>query len=91
MEKIKIKLKECCLTCDFYYPDGIGIGSFVACGSNKREISCQYAKPTIVMAKTPLIESLDAGIVRIVYSTMDNHFAIFIANTHHMYIFAEVL
>ena len=52
---------------------------------------CQYVKPTIVMAKTPLIESLDAGIVRIVYSTMDNHFAIFIANTHHMDIFAEVL
>jgi len=52
---------------------------------------CKYVKPTIVMAKTPLIESLDAGIVCIVYSKIDNHFAIFIANTHHMDIFAEVL
>lgn len=52
---------------------------------------CQYAKPTIVIAKTPLIESSDVGIVRSVYSIMDNHFAIFIANTHHMDIFVEAL
>lgn len=42
LEKIKIKLKECCLTCDYYYPDGIGLGSFVSCGDNKREISCLH-------------------------------------------------
>lgn len=42
MEPIKIKLKECCLTCKDYYPDGIGIGSFCAVGTDKREISCLH-------------------------------------------------
>ena len=42
MEKIEIKLKECCLDCEYYYPEGIGMGSFVACGSCKREISCLH-------------------------------------------------
>lgn len=41
MEKIQIKLKECCLTCEHYYPDGIGMGSYCSI-SGKREISCLH-------------------------------------------------
>lgn len=41
LEPIKIKLKECCLTCGTYYPDGIGVGSY--CGlEQKREVSCLH-------------------------------------------------
>lgn len=42
MEKIEIKLKECSLTCENYYPDGIGIGSYCSIGQEKREISCLH-------------------------------------------------
>lgn len=40
LEPIKIKLKECCLTCENYYPDGIA--SYSLCGTNSREISCLH-------------------------------------------------
>lgn len=51
---------------------------------------CQYVKSTIVIAKTLLIESLDAEIAYIAYNRMDNHFVIFIANIRRKNIFAEV-
>lgn len=41
MEKIEIKLKECCLTCEHYYPDGIGMGCYCSI-SDKWEISCLH-------------------------------------------------
>lgn len=40
MEPIKIKLKECCLTCEHYSPDGLA-GFGIGCGTS-REISCGH-------------------------------------------------
>lgn len=48
MEKIKIKLKECCLTCEHFDPSGIkGLGMYYpalpcGCGEPERMISCGH-------------------------------------------------
>ena len=44
MEKIKIKLKECCLTCEHFDPSGIkGVGAYiVCCGEPERVIACGH-------------------------------------------------
>lgn len=44
MGKIKIKLKECCLDCDYFDTTGIkGFGSFIACcGEPERVIACGH-------------------------------------------------
>lgn len=40
LEPIKIKLKECCLTCQHYYPDGMA--GYGLCAGSSREISCLH-------------------------------------------------
>lgn len=42
MEKMEIKLKECCLTCDNFYLRTDLIGVYCSCGNDKREISCVH-------------------------------------------------
>lgn len=42
MDKIEIKLKECCLSCEDFNPSGI-LG-FGICADEKREISCGHMK-----------------------------------------------
>ncbi len=47
MEKIKIKLKECCLNCENFDPSGIqGLYpySFTCCGEPERVIACGHMK-----------------------------------------------
>lgn len=46
MGKIKIKLKECCLTCEHFDPSGIkGFGAYIACcGEPERMIACGHAE-----------------------------------------------
>lgn len=42
MEKMEIKLKECCLTCEHFYLDSSKIG-LMGCGPcGPREISCLH-------------------------------------------------
>lgn len=44
VEKIEIKLKECCLSCEDFNPSGIILG-FSCCGiDGKREIACGHMK-----------------------------------------------
>lgn len=42
--EIKLKLKDCCLTCEHFYPDGSGLSvySVCGCGNEKREIKCLH-------------------------------------------------
>lgn len=40
-DKIEIKPKECCLTCEHFMPDGI-IGLVYGSPDTKREISCGH-------------------------------------------------
>lgn len=44
MEKIKIKLKECCLTCEHFDPSGIKgiVYPVVCCGELERVIACGH-------------------------------------------------
>lgn len=44
MEKIEIKLKECCLTCKHFDPSGIkGLAyPIVCCGEPERVIACGH-------------------------------------------------
>ncbi len=47
MEKIKIKLRECCLTCEHFDPSGIkGLSMYYAppcgCGEIERVIACGH-------------------------------------------------
>lgn len=44
MVNIRIKLKECCLTCEHFDPSGIkGFGAYMACcGKPERVISCGH-------------------------------------------------
>ncbi len=44
MNKINIKLKECCLTCENFDPSGIkGLSPFIACcGEPERVIACGH-------------------------------------------------
>lgn len=45
MNKIKIKLKECCLTCGHFDPSGIkGLGGYFmsCCGEPERVIACGH-------------------------------------------------
>jgi len=44
MEKIQIKLKECCLTCEHFDPSGIKgfIGYIACCGELERVIACGH-------------------------------------------------
>lgn len=40
MEKIEIKLKDCCLTCEHFCLDTSSIGCYSACGLEERKIAC---------------------------------------------------
>lgn len=42
MEKMEIKLKECCLTCEHFYLRTDFLGIYCSCENNKREISCVH-------------------------------------------------
>lgn len=42
MDKMKINLKECCLTCENFYLDTMRIGCYVSCGQEERRIECLH-------------------------------------------------
>lgn len=42
MDKIKINLKECCLTCEHFYLDTMRIGCYVSCEPEERRIECVH-------------------------------------------------
>lgn len=42
MEKLEIKLKKCCLTCEHFYLDGAKAGITACVLSGSRELSCLH-------------------------------------------------
>lgn len=42
MERIEIRLKECCLECEHFYPDGLA-GFGYGCYEGKRFIGCLHS------------------------------------------------
>lgn len=42
MEKMQIKLKECCLECEHFYLDTGSIGCYGVCVSDERKIACVH-------------------------------------------------